>query len=372
MRRELAEKLLAQLLEWTDAEKALERAMLDAFATYKYDEYQQFAPGLRFLESLVLWLRQFDMLADRRAAYAFVRERLIFISDAEMTHLVELAFPIYVRPTLIERAAGASGLNRIRIKQVLASDAYRKRLRQTLVLGLSDGARTDVFRRANSREISNEQVWHAYDISDAKAVNLRDKLKQDLTALIGTEPTAADTTFGTIVLLDDFTASGRSYIRRENDGSWDGKIPRIIKMLQDENLLGMLVGVHDVSVIVVIYVAAPQAIEHIERLLDELDFPQGNIEFQVVHRLSPDAKLDPERDAPIWAIALKDEYFDVSADDEHGAVGGASKRFGFADCALPIVLSHNTPNNSIFLLWAEDVHRVHGLFPRVSRHRKFV
>lgn len=371
MRRELAEKLLAQLLEWTDAEKAAERAMLDAFASYKYDEYQQFVPGRRFLESLVLWLRQFDTLDDRRDAYLFVRERLLFISNAEMAYLVELAFPSFVRPILIARAAKASGLDPNRIKKVLVSETYRLLLRQTLVLGLSDGARTDGFRRANSHIISNEQVWHAYDISDAKAVNLKDKLREDLTALIGSEPTEEDTTFGTIVLLDDFTASGRSYIRRTDDGSWDGKIPRVIGMLQDEKRLGTLVPKSGVSIVVVIYVAAPQAVEHIEPLLEELDFPQGKIEFRAVHRLSPDIKLHPEVDKSIWDIALGDTNFDIRADDEHGAVGGASKRFGFAECALPVVLSHNTPNNSIFLLWAEDVHSVHGLFPRVSRHRKF-
>ena len=50
MRRELAERLLTNLMEWSDAEKANERAILDAFANYKYDEYQQYAPGRRFLE----------------------------------------------------------------------------------------------------------------------------------------------------------------------------------------------------------------------------------------------------------------------------------------------------------------------------------
>ena len=46
-------------------------------------------------------------------------------------------------------------------------------------------------------------------------------------------------------------------------------------------------------------------------------------------------------------------------------------RLGFADGRLPLVLSHNTPNNSIYLIWAEDGHKVLGLFPRVSRHKRF-
>jgi hypothetical protein len=28
-------------------------------------------------------------------------------------------------------------------------------------------------------------------------------------------------------------------------------------------------------------------------------------------------------------------------------------KYGYANCALPLVLEHNTPNNSISLLWAD-------------------
>jgi hypothetical protein len=52
-------------------------------ARYKYDEYQQYAPGRRFIESLALWLRQLQSEAERRTAYEFVRRRLIFVSTAE-------------------------------------------------------------------------------------------------------------------------------------------------------------------------------------------------------------------------------------------------------------------------------------------------
>lgn len=54
VKKELAEALLAKIMSWTDQEKASERARLETFASYKYDEYQQFAPGRRFIESLAL------------------------------------------------------------------------------------------------------------------------------------------------------------------------------------------------------------------------------------------------------------------------------------------------------------------------------
>ena len=102
MKRELAERLLAQIMGWaTPEEMAAERAFLEAFGAYKYDEYQQFSPGRRFLESLALWLRQFKPGDERRAAYDFVKQRLVFISDAEMNHLVELSFPTFVRSQVL-------------------------------------------------------------------------------------------------------------------------------------------------------------------------------------------------------------------------------------------------------------------------------
>jgi hypothetical protein len=43
MRDELAEALLAKVMGWSDEEKARERPILQDFARYKYDEYQQYA-----------------------------------------------------------------------------------------------------------------------------------------------------------------------------------------------------------------------------------------------------------------------------------------------------------------------------------------
>jgi hypothetical protein len=65
------------------------------------------------------------------------------------------------------------------------------------------------------------------------------------------------------------------------------------------------------------------------------------------------------------------EYADQSSSDKHFRKGGvADVRFGFAGCALPVVLNHNTPNNSVFLLWGPEMSKFPGLFPRASRHRE--
>lgn len=213
MKKELAEALLARIMGWTDAEKAAERARLESFAAYKYDRYQQYAPGRRFIESLALWLRQFDPGDERRAAYEFVRNRLMFISEDEMNYLVGLVFPTIIRPMLLADAAREAAIAPERLKTIVASPQYKARLRRTLFLGLSDGARTDQFRRANPQDISNEQVFHAYDISSAKAETMIVKLKKDLGQILGREPSAEEASFQYVVLADDFSASGTSAIR---------------------------------------------------------------------------------------------------------------------------------------------------------------
>jgi hypothetical protein len=56
MRASLAERLLATVMEWSPEDIARERPLLDVLARLKYDEYQQFSPGMRFIESLAYWL----------------------------------------------------------------------------------------------------------------------------------------------------------------------------------------------------------------------------------------------------------------------------------------------------------------------------
>ena len=66
-----------------------------------------------------------------------------------------------------------------------------------------------------------------------------------------------------------------------------------------------------------------------------------------------------------------ERYYDKSIMDRHLAKGGNDAKHGYAGCSLPLVLAHNTPNNSIYLLWADKPGlETKALFPRVSRHRE--
>src|ERR1700760_4565747 len=118
MRDELAEALLAKVMGWTDQEKARERPILQDLARYKYDEYQQYAPGRRFIESLALWLRQFTTADERKIAYDFVRKRLVFVSTPELRQLVDLSFPTAIRPSLIALAARRAGIDPLHVKAI--------------------------------------------------------------------------------------------------------------------------------------------------------------------------------------------------------------------------------------------------------------
>jgi hypothetical protein len=75
------------------------------------------------------------------------RRRLIFISAAEMDQLVGLSFSTLIRPWLMGMVAAANGTPNHRVKAIEASEVYKLLLRQTLFLGLSDGANTGRFRR---------------------------------------------------------------------------------------------------------------------------------------------------------------------------------------------------------------------------------
>lgn len=235
MKEELAQELLALVM-----------------ARFQYDEYQQFGPGQKFVEALCLWLKQFNSLTERETAYAFVRDRLVFISAADMRHLVESSFPDVIRPSLITDTAGVIGTSPYRVTEVIRHPTYARALRQTLFLGLSDGSRMDIFRPAAA--LDNEQVWQAYEISKPKSAGM---LKDLRTALEDGE-----TQFARIVLLDDFSASGISYIRKEGN-DWKGKLVKALKQFQPGEDASCLIEYASIKMHIVLYVATKAAVDYI-------------------------------------------------------------------------------------------------------------
>jgi hypothetical protein len=93
-----------------------------------------------------------------------------------------------------------------------------------------------------------------------------------------------------------------------------------------------------------------------------------------VYELAPELALARPGDQDFLSLAEDDRYYRTRAMDEHELKGETDDmKLGFAGCALPLVLAHNCPNNSVFLLWADrlETGSARGLFPRVTRHREF-
>jgi hypothetical protein len=78
-------------------------------------------------------------------------------------------------------------------------------------------------------------------------------------------------------------------------------------------------------------------------------------------------------------VDLTNKYYDPALQTRHTDVGGVTHMgLGYGGCGLPLVLEHNTPNNSVALVWAETLgerteegektHAMRPLFRRRQRH----
>ncbi len=97
--------LIAEVMGWNSEEEATrEYAWLQLMSSVKYDGYSYFRAGIRFIETLATWIKQFD-IADRPAAYALVKERLVYLSLLEVQCLIDNFIPEVVTPRLRDRVA---------------------------------------------------------------------------------------------------------------------------------------------------------------------------------------------------------------------------------------------------------------------------
>jgi hypothetical protein len=120
---------------------------------------------------------------------------------------------------------------------------------------------------------------------------------------------------------------------------------------------------------VALYVATAQATSNINTAAHTLEKRFGaTIDVLWVQHLDARVRLTRSSDDPF--IPLVERYYDPAVEDEHTKKGGTDLKYGFASCGLPLVLHHNTPNNSLFLLWVEDSATVRALFHRFSRFRR--
>ncbi len=217
MNQELGLRILSGILEWNDDQARREFDWLRLMARLKYDGYRDFQAGMRFIESLATWLQQFER-AERQVAYRFLRTTLLYVGPAEMQRLVEQFYPRFVRDRLVRTVAAQQGIPHYRVLASPPATAAIERLRrQTLFMGLSDGARIDIVRHSNVGILTNEQLVVATQVDKDKWQDLRDSLRGDLK-----DKTAR---FAIVYLIDDFMGTGTSLLRYDEvKTKWKGKL----------------------------------------------------------------------------------------------------------------------------------------------------
>jgi hypothetical protein len=378
----LALNLIATVMNWDNERATAEYAWLRLMSSMKYDGYSDFRAGVRFLESLVSWLRQFEQ-QDREAAYAFVQRRMVYISTAEIQRIIENFIPETVTPYLRKAVAAELGIKPFEVWRTQAgAKAFLEHQRRCLFVGLSDGSRIDVLRRANSGRLSQEQVVPMLNVDNEKWKGLGKDLRNEL---------GDDARFQDVYLIDDFTASGTTFIRFP-DGEPKGKLAKFEqnaqearKALEDDFPLA-----DDYTLHIHHYVSTAQARQALEGCIAEAGEKLPDPSFGVAHitegmRLPADLPIGTSgAEEAMVAIAPSDEpYFDLCGTyydhnlfkrlEKHcKEAGQVDMRYGYANCALPLILEHNTPNNSIPILWAETQgkfgHPMRSLFRRRDRH----
>lgn len=281
-----AHQLLAKVMAWKDEDPVRDAVpRLQLLADYKYDQYQQFGPGQRFFESLALWLKQFSEPAERETALSFVLNDLVFLSDKELSHLVRLAYRDVIVQERLKLVAQEQGIPMYRVKRIVGHPRFADLEKKSLYLGLSDGARTNELRRASELRIKNDQIWQAYELSDAKVLDMLQALREDLAPTNTSEADALseieaalskgdrgsatrilsqklsesknpsphlNSKFNIVWLIDDFSGSGNTYIRYDPEAKvFKGKIKKIYSQLQ----IGDLVDTSHYEVYLLLYVA---------------------------------------------------------------------------------------------------------------------
>jgi hypothetical protein len=365
MNQGLALKILSGIMNW-DTDQAREQfAWLRLMSRLKYDGYQDYLAGARFVESLADWLQQFEP-GEREAAYEFVRHHLVYVGTAEMQHLVEAVYPETVQPRLLRAVAERLHIPKYQVwSQPEATDAYNLLLRKTLFLGLSDGARIDAFRRANVGIISNEQVVVATQIDSGKWASLLGDLRE--------QTMEGEARFSAVYLIDDFVASGTTLLKKRED-KWSGKLIKFwdsaATFLNSHFEPDLLVCIHH-------YISSRRASVVVEDNYRKALQERGesnlfrNVEFSFGTILPDDLPIDEARYGDF--MRLVEKYYDPVIETSHMRQGGEDARLGFGRGALPLILEHNTPNNSVALLWAETdggegIHAMRPLFRRRQRH----
>lgn len=368
----LALNLIADIMQWDNEEATREHAWLRLMSAIKYDGYSDFRAGSRFLEGLVTWLRQFNE-SDRATAYDFVKNRLVYLSQSEIQRVIEVFVPETVTPYLRKKAAEEAKIDPWEVwGSSIGMESYNNKLRRCLFVGLSDGSRIDILRRANSPKLVQDQFVPMLDIGEEKWRDLGKELVKDQ---------GQDAKFDNIYLIDDFTASGTTFIRRKGEGGWKGKLNKFNDLVNSarEHIGCDFPVIESYNLHIHHYVSTLQASEALAERVEiahaEMSARSwGKYSITEGLRLPRSLKMNGSHDDGMLDLCERyyDDHLYRRLKQHCDEAGQDNMKFGYANCALPLILEHNTPNNTISLLWAETDgrtgHQMTPLFRRRDRH----
>ena len=378
MKFDLAKKFLSELMGWDDIEATARFREMDLMSDIKYDSYDQFMPGIKFVGNFYLWLSQFKEPEERKLMYEFVSKYIIYINSTQISHLIDLLYNTKVIPLIRSKVVEdfhqqGKSVNKFNFRHLDNSSEFKSHKRKTLFIGLSDGSHIDIIRR--NSYLDNDQVLTNYYPDDNKLKDLAD----ELAACKDLEHDATKK-FESIVLIDDFTASGSSFIRKKEDGSFGGKLPTFFKVVNGNPTFKALFT-DDFEIHLYFLIATKNALAHIRGLLDEYMKQNNgmNVKVDCVQTLDDDAKFTSRQEQKakkMLAVISKERYINEPAltkayKDSYQA-GDKRYHLGYRQCALTVVLNHNTPNNSLPIIWQpkrdEEGAQLYPLFYRITRH----
>lgn len=375
MNDNLEKRLLAFTMKWDDDHIDEELTKIDFMSFVKYDGYDQFMPGVRFFGSLIRWLNQFDSGEARNRMYKLVMRQMVFITSSQMSYLIDLLCSSFIDSRLIEITAEKMKVPTFLVAKIRNDNRFAELKRSSLFIGLSDGAHMDQVRRMAS--LNNEQVLTNYFPDNAKVVDVLAKLNNDKLFSVKTGHF-----FETLFLIDDFTASGLSFIRLDaSKNVFKGKLVNIIEKIANvtpnqQSNFHTLFSI-ELNINILFCIATDYALDYIKNTLDAylktIKLPLiVKVTVDAVQHISDSYRNEIFDDLDLENIIKQARYKnDEEFNKESFKVGKNGRpHFGFNESGLVVVLSHNTPNNSLAVLWQNQYRegQFRGLFPRINRH----
>lgn len=302
--------------------KTNEREFFSSNSIFHNYRYFKVHKELDFNHARKKWLGQFSSQAEQDEMINMVLNNLLYIPAA------------FCEETISE------------VWKYHTSIKTNKKNEAVFLVGLSDGARLDLVRSYNE-QIFTFQFSLEFEINESKCNTFMKKMKQS----IGTSEIEALN----IVLIDEFLASGISFIRYEA-GTWKGKLIKVFNQL----IPIFEKYTNNISISILTYYATEKGEQYLEKSLNSYLAEDSctPISIESVNRV-PKAELN------IQQIKIIEKIFNQHPIlDRHYQKGAVNRPYlGFDESQLMIVFEHNTPNNSLPIIWHKN-----GIFPRQNRH----